>query len=82
MQNGWGWLTAACPSLMDVTAFTGEATAEELLAMNPDVVITSNADAAESLRAAGVPCVCMLGAQETVEEMCIRDSAWVMSGIS
>lgn len=75
VQNGWGWLTAACPSLMDVTAFTGEATAEELLAMNPDVVITSNADAAESLRAAGVPCVCMLGAQETVEaleEFCVK----------
>ena len=75
VQKGWGWLTAACPSLMDVTAFTGEATAEELLAMDPDVVITSNADAAESLRAAGVPCVCMLGAQETVEaleEFCVK----------
>ena len=75
VQKGWGWLTAACPSLMNVTAFTGDATAEELLAMNPDVVITSNKDAAESLRAAGVPCVCMLGQQETVaalEEFCVK----------
>ena len=61
VQNGWGWLTAACPSLLEVTGFTGEATAEELLALEPDVVITSSADTAESLRAAGVPCVCMRG---------------------
>ena len=75
VQNGWGWLTAACPSLLEVTGFTGEATAEELLALEPDVVITSSADTAESLRAAGVPCVCMLGDQESVpalEEFCVK----------
>ena len=75
VQNGWGWLTAACPTLLEVTGFTGEATAEELLALEPDVVITSSADTAESLRAAGVPCVCMLGDQESVpalEEFCVK----------
>ncbi len=69
VQNSWGWLTAACPSLMEVTAFASDATAEELLAMDPDVVITSSSDTAESLREAGVPAVCMLGDQESVEAL-------------
>ncbi len=75
VQKGWGWLTAACPRLLDVTGFTGDATAEMLLALDPDVVITSNKDAAEAFRAAGVPCVCMLGAQESVpalQEFCVK----------
>lgn len=75
VQQGWGWLTAACPRLLEVTGFSGDATAEMLLELDPDVVITSSADTAESLRQAGVPCVCMLGEQETVEaleEFCVK----------
>ncbi|MCR4962956.1 MAG: ABC transporter substrate-binding protein [Firmicutes bacterium] len=75
VQKGWGWLCAACPHLLEVEGFTGDATAETLLALNPDVVITPNADTAESLRQAGVPCVCMLGDQESIpalEEFCMK----------
>ncbi len=69
VQKGWGWLTTACPHLLEVTGFTGEATAEELLAIEPDVVITPNKDAAEAYRDQGVPCICMLGPQETIESL-------------
>lgn len=75
VQKGWGWLTSACPHLLDITGFAGNASAETLLALDPDVVITSSADTAVSLRAAGVPCVCMLGPQESVpalEEFCVK----------
>lgn len=64
VQKGWGWLTSACPGLLEVKGFTGEATAEELLTLEPDVVITSNAKAAEAYREAGVPAVCMLGGED------------------
>ncbi len=75
VQKGWGWLTTACPRLLEVQGFDGDASAETLLALNPDVVITSSSTTAESLRAAGVPCVCMLGEQESVpalEEFCVK----------
>ncbi len=75
VQTGWGWLCAACPRLLEVEGFAGDASAETLLALDPDVVITSSADTAESLRQAGVPCVCMLGDQESIpalEEFCMK----------
>lgn len=64
VQSGWGWLTSACPKLLEVPGFTGDATAEELLAYEPDVVITSNKDVADTLRAQGVPVVCMLAGED------------------
>lgn len=69
VQKGWGWLTTACPHLLEVTGFTGDATAEELLALNPDVVITSNSNTAAALREKSVPCICMLGSQETIKSL-------------
>ena len=59
-----GWLTAAAPNLLEVPGFTGDATAEELLALNPDVVITPKKEAAEAYRQAGVPAVCMLAGED------------------
>lgn len=64
VQKGWGWLTAAAPNLLEVPGFTGDATAEELLALNPDVVITPKKEAAEAYRQAGVPAVCMLAGED------------------
>lgn len=69
VQNGWGWLTTACPHLLEITGFMGDATAEQLLALDPDVVITSSSDTAAALREKGVPCICMLGKQETIESL-------------
>lgn len=65
VQKNWGWMTAACPRLLEVKGFeSGAATTEQLLAMAPDVVITSNKVAAETYRQAGIPCVCMLAGED------------------
>ena len=60
----WGWLNSACPHLLEAEAFAGDASAEELLKLAPDVVITSNKELAVNLRAQGVPIVCMLAGED------------------
>ncbi len=64
VQKGWVWLTTVSPHLLEDAGFAGNATAEELLALDPDVVITPNKQLAEDLRAAGVPTVCMLAGED------------------
>jgi iron complex transport system substrate-binding protein len=73
-RGGWGWLTTACPRLLEIDGFAGDAAAEELLNLEPDVVITSNKDLAANLRAQGVPAVCMLAGEDmdSLKEMILK----------
>ena len=74
VQKGWGWLTAASPNLMDVQGFTSTPTVEELVALDPDVVITPKKEDAEYFRANGIPAVCMLAKEDidSLKEMIVK----------
>ena len=51
------WLEVMCPYAKNIPTYSDEASAETLLAANPDVVFCADPDYAEDLRSKGVPCI-------------------------
>ena len=51
------WIELMCPKSKNIPTYSDEASAETLLAANPDIVFCADPDYAEELRSKGVPCI-------------------------
>lgn len=51
------WLEVMCPEIRNIPTYSDEASAEALLAANPDIVFCAEPDRAAELRSKGVPCI-------------------------
>ena len=51
------WIELMCPEVKDIPKYSDEASAETILAANPDIVFCADPDQAADYRSKGVPCI-------------------------
>lgn len=61
------WIEMMCPESKNIPTYSDEASAETLLAANPDIVFCADPDYAADLRSKGVPCITFM--YLTIDEM-------------